>query len=34
MLPSLKAVIVRLGWSASEYPVDEHFAAIIAALPQ
>lgn len=32
MLPSHRAVIVRLGWSTTEYPVDQNFAAIIAAL--
>jgi CubicO group peptidase (beta-lactamase class C family) len=28
MLPEQKAVIVRLGWSPGEYPVDERFARI------
>lgn len=32
MLPGLAAVIVRLGWSAGEYPVDANFARIAAAL--
>ncbi len=32
MLPSLQAVIVRLGWSATEYPTDANFARIVAAL--
>ncbi|MEM7218644.1 MAG: serine hydrolase [Pseudomonadota bacterium] len=32
MLPSERAVIVRLGWSASGYPTDERLAAIVAAL--
>lgn len=34
MLPSLHAAIVRLGWSAADYPVDTNFARIIAALEQ
>jgi CubicO group peptidase (beta-lactamase class C family) len=32
MLPSLQAVIVRLGWSATEYPTDANFARIIELL--
>ncbi len=32
MLPSLQAVIVRLGWSAVDYPTDANFARIAASL--
>lgn len=32
MLPGLDAVIVRLGWSAGDYPLDANFARIAAAL--
>ncbi len=32
LLPSLNAVVVRLGWSANEYPVDANVARIVAAL--
>ena len=32
MLPSLRAVVVRLGWSASDYPVDANVSRIAAAL--
>ena len=32
MVPSRRAVIVRLGWSADEYPEDENIAQILAAL--
>ena len=31
--PSLNAVIVRLGWSASPYPMEERFGEILDALP-
>ena len=31
--PSKKAVIVRLGWTSGNYPVNEHFARILSALP-
>ncbi|MFV8817208.1 serine hydrolase domain-containing protein [Haliea sp. E17] len=29
MLPTLDAVIVRLGWSSGEYPVDQRFAPLL-----
>lgn len=32
MLPRQRAVIVRLGWSPGEYPIDENFARIVEAL--
>jgi CubicO group peptidase (beta-lactamase class C family) len=32
MMPEVNAVIVRLGWSADEYPVDEKFGKIVAQL--
>ena len=32
MVPSRRAVIVRLGWSSGDYPVDANFARILAAL--
>jgi len=32
MLPSLRAVVVRLGWSASDYPLDANVSRIAAAL--
>jgi len=32
ILPEQNAVIVRLGWTAGDYPADENFARIIAAL--
>lgn len=32
MLPSLRAVVVRLGWSAGEYPLDANVARIATAL--
>ena len=32
MIPSANAVIVRLGWSATSYPTDTHFAQIVDIL--
>jgi CubicO group peptidase (beta-lactamase class C family) len=32
MLPELHAVVVRLGWSAEQYPVDAKFGRIVAQL--
>lgn len=32
VLPSLRAVVVRLGWSATEYPIDANVTRIAAAL--
>jgi CubicO group peptidase (beta-lactamase class C family) len=32
LLPSLRGVVVRLGWSAGEYPVDANFLRIVAEL--
>ncbi|MEZ5571821.1 MAG: serine hydrolase [Halioglobus sp.] len=32
MVPEMKVVIVRLGWSANEYPVDSKFSQIMAEL--
>lgn len=32
LLPSLRAIIVRLGWSATDYPVDARVSRIAAAL--
>ena len=32
LLPSLRAMVVRLGWSATEYPIDANVARIAAAL--
>jgi CubicO group peptidase (beta-lactamase class C family) len=32
MVPSRRALVVRLGWSAGEYPVDTNVAEILAAL--
>lgn len=34
VIPSHDLVIVRLGWTAGPYPDDEHYAKIIAALPE
>ena len=33
IIPSARTVIVRLGWSASDYPVAERFSALLLALP-
>ncbi|MEM9254655.1 MAG: serine hydrolase [Pseudomonadota bacterium] len=32
MLPEARALIVRLGWNAGQYPIDEYFGPISAAL--
>jgi len=32
LLPSLRAIVVRLGWSATDYPVDANVSRIAAAL--
>ena len=34
LVPSRQAAIVRLGWTAGEYPTDTHFARILAQLPR
>jgi CubicO group peptidase (beta-lactamase class C family) len=31
IIPSTRTVIVRLGWSAVDYPVDERFSSLLAA---
>ena len=31
IIPSERTVIVRLGWSASDYPVDERFSSLLDA---
>jgi CubicO group peptidase (beta-lactamase class C family) len=33
LVPSRQAAIVRLGWTAGEYPIDANFALILARLP-
>lgn len=33
VIPSRRAVFVRLGWSAEPYPTNKHFAALLEALP-
>lgn len=32
VLPSMQAVIVRLGWTSGSYPVNENFARIVSSL--
>jgi CubicO group peptidase (beta-lactamase class C family) len=34
LVPSRQAAIVRLGWTAGEYPTDANFARILAQLPR
>ena len=33
IIPSARTVIVRLGWTAGDYPVSERFSALLTALP-
>ena len=32
IVPSASAIVVRLGWTAGEYPTDQRFAAILEQL--
>ena len=32
VVPSRDAVLVRLGWTSGAYPLDDNFAALLAAL--
>ncbi len=33
IIPSARTVLVRLGWTAGDYPVSERFSALLTALP-
>ena len=32
MLPTLNAVVVRLGWSVTDYPLDDRVARIVSTI--